>query len=416
MARETLIQMRQGGITSWASNNPVLAAGEFAVATDINLIKVGDGTTTFNNLGFFANTLYTNTFGVGQQISLTKTNVPGLRITHGMRYAFISSALFASNGAQVTYTYATNGGGLSGGLISVGDYVTVVGFSNGTFNYANAQVTVVTTGEFPTFTITGSGVPSSSATGNSNTWFYETTTGKADLLRVSTMGPGGGAGSSQVETAFKISGGGSATFTGGVTMDGTLSVGGNATIVGNIAHEGDFSTSITFSGTSVGMTLNTATYNSSARITGTATTSTSGTAMLESKAASTSTNYHQFFSDTSGIIGRVRTTGGTIYFENVSDYRLKENVVPIEDAVEKVKALKPSRFNFKHVPETTVDGFIAHEVAAIVPMAVSGEKDGVNEDGDPEYQSLDASKLIPVLTAALQDALKRIEVLEKKVK
>jgi hypothetical protein len=138
--------------------------------------------------------------------------------------------------------------------------------------------------------------------------------------------------------------------------------------------------------------------------------------MLESKAASTATHYHQFFSDTSGIIGRVRTVGGSIFFENVSDYRLKENVVLIEDAVEKVKALKPSRFNFKHVPETTIDGFIAHEVADVVPMAVSGEKDGVDEDGNPDYQSLDASKLIPVLTAALQDALLRIEALEKKVK
>jgi hypothetical protein len=410
MARETLIQMRQGGITSWASNNPVLAAGEFAVATDINLIKVGDGTTTFNNLGFFANTLYTNTFGVGQQISLTKTNVPGLRITHGMRYAFISSALFASNGAQVTYTYATNGGGLSGGLISVGDYVTVVGFSNSNFNYANAQVTAVTTGEFPTFTITGSGTPSSSATGNSNTWFYEPTTGKADLLRVSTMGPGGGAGSSSVNTAFKVAGDGSGTFTGDVTINGTTSM------TGNLALSGDLTTDLTFSGNTLGLRLNTATYLSTSRITGTSTASLGGTAMLESKASSTSTNYHQFFSDTSGIVGNVKTAGSVTSWNSTSDYRRKENIVPIEDAVEKVKALKPSRFNFKNVPGVVIDGFIAHEVAEVVPMAVDGEKDAVDENGNPEYQSMDASKLIPVLTAALQDALKRIEVLEKKVK
>jgi hypothetical protein len=405
MARETLIQMRQGGVTSWASSNPVLAAGEFGVATDINLIKVGDGTTTFNNLGFFANTNYANTFSTNQVITPKTNTVVGLSITAGsnMRYALIASALTSPNGVQITYTYNTNGNGLGAGLIAAGDFVTIVGFSNSSFNYTNATVTAVTLGASPTFTINGSAAPSSSATGTSSTWFYESGTGISDALKVNTTGPGGSVGSLQTNTALRVLGTGMVAINA-LQVDGTLTLGGT------------FASDLSFSGTNFGLRLNNATYNSNARITGTATTSTSGTAMLESKAAGTGTYYHQFFSDTSGIIGWIKTVSGTPSLVASSDYRRKENIVPIEDAVEKVKALKPSRFNFKHVPGATIDGFIAHEVAEVIPMAVDGEKDAVDEDGNPIYQGVDASKLIPLLTAALQDALKRIEALEKKAK
>ena len=86
-----------------------------------------------------------------------------------------------------------------------------------------------------------------------------------------------------------------------------------------------------------------------------------------------------------------------------------------------MKTLKPSRFNWKNNSSTTVDGFIAHEVTA-VPEAVTGTKDAVaTEDskdykkGDPIYQQIDKSKLVPLLTAALQEAITKIETLETKV-
>jgi hypothetical protein len=404
MARETLIQMRQGGATSWASLNPVLAAGEFGVLTDVNLIKVGDGATAINDLGYFANTEYANVFRTGQHIWLDKTSVTGLRVTSGMRFAFITTATTNVGGASITYTYATNGGGLTGGLLAIGDYVTITGFENTAYNKTNVIVTNVTTGATPTFTVGTTSGSAGTVSGTGSTWFYETQEIISDLLRVSTTGPGGSAGTSANSTALKITGNGAAYFYNGINIDGNLSV------------SGSISSDISFSGTSYGIRLNTATYNTNSRITGTATTSQTGTAMLESKAAGTSTYYHQFFSDTSGVIGWVRTLSGTPSIVAASDYRRKENIVPIEDAVEKVKALKPSRFNFKHVPGATIDGFIAHEVAEVVPMAVDGEKDAVDEDGNPVYQGVDASKLIPVLTAALQDALLRIEALEKKAK
>ncbi len=106
---------------------------------------------------------------------------------------------------------------------------------------------------------------------------------------------------------------------------------------------------------------------------------------------------------------------GTIYYgtsstayNTSSDYRLKENQVAISDGIARLKTLKPYRFNFKVDPDKTVDGFFAHEVTA-VPEAIQGEKDAEN------MQQLDYAKLTPLLTAALQEAIAKIETLETKV-
>lgn len=99
------------------------------------------------------------------------------------------------------------------------------------------------------------------------------------------------------------------------------------------------------------------------------------------------------------------STIGTTY-NTSSDYRLKENVVPLTNAVQRLAALKPSRFNFKVLPNTTFDGFLAHDVSAVVPEAVTGGKDG------PMMQSMDASKIIPLLTAAIQELAARVAALE----
>ena len=76
--------------------------------------------------------------------------------------------------------------------------------------------------------------------------------------------------------------------------------------------------------------------------------------------------------------------------------------------------MKPYRFNFKIEPDKTVDGFFAHEVTA-VPEAITGTKDEVDENNKPIHQGIDQSKLVPLLTAALQEAIAKIEVLETKV-
>ena len=115
------------------------------------------------------------------------------------------------------------------------------------------------------------------------------------------------------------------------------------------------------------------------------------------------------------LVGSVTTTTSGTNFNTTSDYRLKENVIALSNAITRLKTMKPYRFNFKTDPTTTVDGFYAHEMATIVPESVYGEKDAVDSDNAIVPQSLDYSKLVPLLTGALQEAVGKIETLETKV-
>ena len=148
-------------------------------------------------------------------------------------------------------------------------------------------------------------------------------------------------------------------------------------------------------------------------------------------------------------------SANTVAYNTSSDYRLKENAVSISDGIDRVKQLKPYRFNWISKPDQTVDGFFAHEVQGIVDEAITGEKDAmktannvvVNADGTVERhdvtkedweqgkidgvyasdstweatkqvikrQSIDQSKLVPLLTAALKEAITEIESLKARV-
>jgi hypothetical protein len=77
-----------------------------------------------------------------------------------------------------------------------------------------------------------------------------------------------------------------------------------------------------------------------------------------------------------------------------------------------LKQLKPARFNFKIDADKTVDGFLAHEVSSIVPEAISGTKDEVDADGNPIYQGIDQSKIVPLLMKTIQELEARITTLE----
>jgi len=182
------------------------------------------------------------------------------------------------------------------------------------------------------------------------------------------------------------------------------------------------------------------------------------------------------FSDSANnVVGSIERSGTSTNYVTSSDYRLKENVVDMTDAIDRVKQLNPTRFNFIADPDRTVDGFLAHEVQDIVPEAVTRTKDAMRtekyevtpalgeiyvpaseavldkegnvvaeaqdeqivssdverpetlEEGQqwrettpavmgerevPDYQGIDQSKLVPLLTAALQDAIAKIETLE----
>ena len=123
----------------------------------------------------------------------------------------------------------------------------------------------------------------------------------------------------------------------------------------------------------------------------------------------------QEFKYNGSTTGFISTTSTAITISYSSDYRLKENVIPLANAITRVKQLQPKRFNYIIDPDVTVDGFIAHEAQTVVPEAVVGTHNQVDDNGDPVYQGIDPSKIIPLLTAALQEAIAKIETLETKV-
>jgi hypothetical protein len=118
------------------------------------------------------------------------------------------------------------------------------------------------------------------------------------------------------------------------------------------------------------------------------------------------------FRNPNGYIGSIRTTGSSTQFNTSSDYRLKENIDYTFDATTELKRLKPCKFNFKADTDTTVEGFIAHEVAEVVPHAISGEKDATDDEDNPIYQQIDQSKLVPLLVKTIQELEARITALE----
>ena len=147
-------------------------------------------------------------------------------------------------------------------------------------------------------------------------------------------------------------------------------------------------------------------------------------------------NIQSFYRNNNNV-GSIKLNGTTgVSYETTSDYRVKENVVPMTDSTNRLKALKPSRFNFISEPLVTIDGFLAHEAGEVVPECISGTKDAmkdeeyevtpavVDDEGNettaavmgtrsvPDMQGIDQAKLVPLLTATIQELIARIEALE----
>ena len=127
---------------------------------------------------------------------------------------------------------------------------------------------------------------------------------------------------------------------------------------------------------------------------------------------STGTIYKMDFRQNNTSVGRITATSSGLSLTSGSDYRLKENVTELTGATDRLKQLTPKRFNFIDEPDITVDGFLAHEVSSIVPEAIDGEKDAVDADGNPKYQTIDQSKLVPLLVATIKELEARIAALE----
>jgi len=164
-----------------------------------------------------------------------------------------------------------------------------------------------------------------------------------------------------------------------------------------------------------------------------------GARIIQTKTDSNSNTNHLTFNTASGQAGYIYTNTLSTSYVTSSDYRLKENVVELTGAADRLKQIPVHRFNFIANPDTTVDGFLAHEAQAVVPESVHGTQDAMrdeeyevtpavlDDDGNettaavmgtrsvPDYQGIDQSKLVPLLTAALQEALTKIDDMETRL-
>jgi hypothetical protein len=123
--------------------------------------------------------------------------------------------------------------------------------------------------------------------------------------------------------------------------------------------------------------------------------------------------YHIQFLQSGTPVGSILSSGSSTSYNTSSDYRLKENVAPMTGALQTVAALKPVTYTWK-ADGSDGQGFIAHELQAVVPDCVTGEKDAVDKDGNPQYQGVDTSFLVATLVSAIQELTARLEVLENK--
>jgi len=121
------------------------------------------------------------------------------------------------------------------------------------------------------------------------------------------------------------------------------------------------------------------------------------------------TAYHINFGLSGTQTGYISSTSGGTTYTTTSDYRLKENIMPMTGALDKVVLLKPVTYKWKENNLDGSQGFIAHELAEVCPQAVSGEKDAVNEDGSIKAQGIDTSFLVATLTAAIQELNAKVD-------
>jgi hypothetical protein len=165
---------------------------------------------------------------------------------------------------------------------------------------------------------------------------------------------------------------------------------------------------------------------------------TNGSAVYISRLGGTAAKAQIEFANNNGVVGSITTSGSSTSFNTSSDYRLKTDAQPMTGASARVQALKP--VNFEWIADgTRVDGFIAHEAQEVVPECATGTKDAMmdeeyevtpavlDDEGNvvteavmgtrnvPDYQGIDQSKLVPLLTAALQEALNKIDALEARL-
>tara|TARA_R110000822_G_scaffold6797_2_gene28467 strand:+ start:1935 stop:3500 length:1566 start_codon:yes stop_codon:yes gene_type:complete len=135
---------------------------------------------------------------------------------------------------------------------------------------------------------------------------------------------------------------------------------------------------------------------------------------IESQRTTTANEGHMAFVNANGAVGSIFTNGSATSYNTSSDYRLKNTIAPMTGALAKVALLNPCTYKW-NADGSDGEGFIAHELAEVVPQCVTGSKDAVDEEGNPQYQGIDVSFLVATLTAAIKEQQVIIESLKARL-
>ena len=387
----------------------------------VNGLTVGKGGGALSsNTALGVNSLVNNTSGSAN--SAFANNALGLNTTGNYNSAFggtdgvIQSALGKNttgsnnaafgNGALASNT--TGNFNFGGGFQALANNTTAS--NNTAVGYQSGYST--TTAGLNTFI--GKAAGYTNITGTANT-YIGTNAGNAATSSSNTL-IGYGAGSA-------LTTGGSNTFIGGlnsaqnISSGGAMTTGSNNTIVGNytgnmggldirtasnyiVLSDGDgnpryWIDSNGYAALNVGSTRGQFSIGFNGNVT-------NGMSILTTSSA-VGESYINFLNNGAGTAGSISHTGGTtVSYNTTSDYRLKENIAPMTGALAKISQLKPVTYTWK-ADGSDGQGFIAHELQAVIPDCVTGKKDAVDADGNPVYQGIDTSFLVATLTAAIQE-------------
>jgi len=351
-----------------------------------------------------------------------------------------------------TMTAAKITGGTITGVAFTGNTFTSPVISGGSINNTPIGATTANTGAFTTLSATGvttvqagtNSAPAITTSGDTNTGIFfpaadtiAFTEGGVESMRVDSSGNVGigtsspssklhVAGTGFVSDTFQVSGTPTTVNSNGIGLE--FRGGSTPSIVGysrvgsvylpmtNSASLHTWDTSGTermritsggdvFVGNTTGSfsTVNGALIGATGRFLGTCT----NDATIAGSRLGTDGNVAAWYKSTS-LVGSISVTASATAYNTSSDYRLKENIAPMTGALNKVAQLKPVTYTWKSTGEAG-QGFIAHELAEIVPDAVTGEKDAVDAEGKPIHQGVDTSFLVATLTAAIQELNEKVE-------
>jgi hypothetical protein len=323
----------------------------------------------------------------------------------------LAGTLAVANGGTGVTSPGTNGNVLTsngttwvsqapsgtGTAISNGTSNVTIASSNGAITAATAGTTAMTISTSQNTTFAGSLTATSltaplyyGGTGAASTLTLQSTTGVGTTDSISFK-----VGNAGATTAMFINTSGSVGI-GTTSPSTTFQVTGNSTLNGRVAFNG---------------TLRNASYNGASQIFGDLNINT----ILEIIGTSTGTagSLIGFTNNNSTSVGGISTNGTTTSYNTSSDYRLKENVVPMANGLAIISALKPVTYDWIS-DKSMGEGFIAHELQEIIPHAVTGEKNAVNENNSIKPQGVDYSKIVVYLVAAIQELTVRLAALEAK--